>query len=136
MRPSSDVTFMSIAEVLARRSTCQRAAVGALIVSPDGLQILGIGYNGAPRGQPNECHSRVPGMCGCIHAELNAILKAPGTLQGMALYTTHSPCLACARLILNTGVTRVLYYREYRDRAGIELLLASGVAVDFCAPDL
>lgn len=136
MRPSSDVTFMSIAGILARRSTCERAQVGALIVSPDGLQILGIGYNGAPRGQPNECLSKVPGICGCIHAELNAILKAPGTTQGMTLYTTTAPCLACARLILNTGVTRVVYGRPYRDVSGEGLLQVAGIDLEWVPADL
>ncbi|HWK12675.1 MAG TPA: hypothetical protein VNR64_21630, partial [Vicinamibacterales bacterium] len=68
MRPSREETFMRVAEVFSARSTCERTAVGAIVVSSEGLQILGIGYNGAPRGQPNQCVSKVPGVCGCIHA--------------------------------------------------------------------
>lgn len=127
-RPSAEQTFLRIAYDLSLRSTCQRAAVGAIVVSSDGLQILGIGYNGAPSGVEH-CTSHSPGECGCIHAELNAILKAPGTMPGMTLYTTHSPCLACAKLILNTGVERIVYHHQYRDDAGLRLLIRRGIVV-------
>lgn len=140
MRRSADVTFMQIAQVLAWRSTCSRAAVGAIVVSSDGLQILGIGYNGSPRGTPHCSESAVlsalPGACGCIHAELNAILKAPGTTPGLTLYTTTMPCLSCARLILNTGIVRVVASFPYRDDAGWRLLTERGITVEVVQADL
>lgn len=121
-RPSRDETFMVMAYALAQRSTCRRAKVGALVTDADGLQVLGIGYNGVPHGWANDSCTGVPGQCGCVHAELNALLKAPGTLPGKVLYTTTAPCEHCARAILNSGVTRVAFSRTYRSDAGLHLL--------------
>lgn len=127
----ADVTFMKFAWILAERATCERRQVGAVVTDSLGLQVLGIGYNGNARGLPNNCdRPEIPGDCGCIHAEANALLKAPGAVQGKILYTTDSPCFACAKLILNAGIDRVVYGREYRFRDGVDLLAMNGVVVE------
>ena len=122
-------SMLRIAAVLAHRSTCRRARVGAVVTDSEQLQILGIGYNGAARGLPNGCASDTPGACGCVHAEQNALLKAPGARPDPWLFTTHSPCLNCARAIANSGITHVIYLGAYRDASGLELLEQAGIAV-------
>ena len=128
-RPSRGETFMDMAWVLARRSRCERLQVGAIVTDAAGLQILGMGYNGAPASLPNGCAAPLlPGECGCVHAEANAIIKAPGALPGKILYTTHTPCERCAQLIVNGGITQVFFDTIYRDARGYDLLLRAGIA--------
>jgi len=131
-RPTRDEAFMRMAEVLALRSTCSRLKVGALVTDRDGLQVLGIGYNGNASGLSNHCDDAdTPGRCGCIHAELNALLKAPGTIAGNVLYTTMAPCESCAKLILNTRVARVVVGAWYRSDVGLDLLVSMGIRIDY-----
>ena len=121
---------MRLAEELARRSTCRRRSVGAVITSADLTRVLGVGYNGGARGINNECLT--PGGPGdpcvtCIHAETNAVAKAGSVEEGKWAFVTCSPCVLCATLLINSNVGHVLFRREYRDRAGIELLHRAGV---------
>ena len=120
---------MAIAHDVSARSTCVRARVGAIVTDARGLQILGMGYNGAPRGHPNACARAEPGNCGCVHAELNALLKSPGALEGKVLYTTTAPCERCASAICNANVDRVVFRHEYRERGGISVLEIAGIAL-------
>jgi dCMP deaminase len=127
-RPSKEETFLQFAELLARRSTCGRLSVGAVVTDEAMLQVLGIGYNGNARGLPNQCDDvTATGSCGCLHAEINALLKAPGALPNKTLFTSHSPCAGCAKAILNAGVARVVYRQLYRSPSGVQLLVSSGV---------
>jgi len=71
-----------------------------------------------------------PGTCTCIHAEVNALIKAPYAGQQLRMYTTLEPCIACARLILNSAVVHLYYADEYRDHSGIELLADAGILVE------
>src|SRR5437899_4668392 len=89
--------------------------------------VLAIGYNGNARGLPNKCDSSVPGSCGCIHSEMNALVKAPGSLRDKVVFISASPCVMCAKLIINSGVTHVFYRKPYRDPSGIEVLAQGGV---------
>jgi dCMP deaminase len=121
---------MRLAEELARRSTCRRRAVGAVITSADLTRVLGVGYNGGARGINNECLT--PGgpddpCLTCIHAETNAVAKAGSTETGKWAFVTWSPCVLCATLLINSNVSHVLYRKEYRDPAGVELLHRAGV---------
>jgi dCMP deaminase len=121
---------MRLAEELARRSTCRRRAVGAVITSADLTRVLGVGYNGGAKGVNNECLT--PGgpddpCLSCIHAETNAVIKAGSTEEGKWAFITHSPCLLCATALINSNVAHVLYRREYRDRSGIDLLHRAGI---------
>lgn len=129
-RPTAEAVFMYFAEMLAQRSTCERLRVGAVITNGAMTKVLGIGYNGNARGFPNECdRPNMPGNCGCIHAESNALLKADGTEPDQRMFLTHSPCVPCAKLIINSGV-RWLYYRdEYRNPDGLAVLGRAGVVL-------
>jgi dCMP deaminase len=89
--------------------------------------VLAIGYNGNAKGLPNRCDSTEPGACGCLHSEVNALVKAPGHVRDKVVFVTDSPCVMCAKLIVNSGTTHVFYRRQYRDTSGVELLKAAGV---------
>jgi dCMP deaminase len=120
--------YMRMAEELAKRSTCARLQVGTVVTDALLQNVLAIGYNGNARGLPNRCDSSVPGHCGCIHSEVNALVKAPGSIRDKVVFVTNSPCLMCAKLMINSGVTHVFYRRVYRDPSGVELLERTGVA--------
>lgn len=119
--------FMEMAGIAALRSTCQRHTVGAVITDFNGMSVVSIGYNGNARGLPNACDSWTPGECGCIHAEINALLKAPFHQGPLIMYTTTAPCVDCAKLIINSKVMRVFYKEPYRVNAGLELLFKVGI---------
>ncbi len=126
-RPDWDTYFMDIAHVVSRRGNCLRRKVGAVIVH--GYRIISTGYNGTPRGVRNCFEGGCPrcagdaksgeslGECICAHAEENAIVQAAfhGTaVNGARLYCTISPCLMCAKMIINAGITEVVYEEEYQ----------------------
>ena len=119
--------YMRMAEELAKRSTCARLQVGTVVTDAHLENVLAIGYNGNARGLPNHCDSTVPGQCGCIHSEVNALIKAPGSVKDKVVFVTNSPCVMCAKLIINSGVTHVFYRHAYRDPSGVELLQSAGV---------
>ena len=142
MRPSLDDYFMEIAKVVASRSTCLRRKVGAVIVKDK--RILTTGYNGAPTGMPH-CLDigclreklKVPSgerheLCRGVHAEQNAIIQAAYhgvSIKDSTLYTTHQPCIMCAKMIINAGIRRVVYGRKYADERGLEFLKEAGIEV-------
>jgi dCMP deaminase len=121
--------YMRMAEELAKRSTCARLQVGSVITTGDLTQVLGIGYNGNARGLPNRCDSSQPGSCGCIHSEQNALIKAGAHLPGKVMFVTASPCVMCAKMIINTNVGTVYYREAYREPAGLDILREGGVEV-------
>src|SRR5205823_3333293 len=121
--------YMRMAEELAKRSTCARNQVGAVIATSDLTQVLGIGYNGNARGLPNACDSTEPGKCGCIHGEQNSLIKAGASMPGKVMFVTVSPCVMCAKMIVNCNVDRVYYRNPYRDAAGLDVLRRAGVEV-------
>ncbi len=119
--------YMRMAEELAKRSTCARLQVGTVITDQQLENVVAIGYNGNARGLPNRCDSRAPGNCGCIHSEVNALVKAPGDMRDKVVFVTDSPCTMCAKLMINSGVSHVFFRRVYRDPSGVELLAGAGV---------
>ncbi len=119
--------YMRMAEELAKRSTCKRLQVGTVITDALLENVVAIGYNGNAKGLPNRCDSSVPGHCGCIHSEVNALVKAPGSIKDKVAFLSSSPCVMCAKLIINSGVTHVFYRELYRDPSGIELLGKAGI---------
>ncbi len=143
-RPDWDNYFMEIAHVAARRGNCSRRLVAAVIVKDN--RIISTGYNGTPRGIKNCCDGGCPrcanpevasgtglSECYCSHAEENAIVQA--AYHGIAvkestLYTTFSPCLQCSKMIINAGISEVVYHREYTiaDNA-LALLREAGICV-------
>jgi dCMP deaminase len=127
-RISSDVEWMMHALVTARRGTCSRLRVGAVLVR-DGY-LVASGRNGAPAGMPH-CEHLADEPCEVsIHAEANAIIFAGKPLAlGATMYCTHSPCFACAGLIINAGVDRVFYREDYRSIAGLDRLHDAGLFI-------
>lgn len=131
-RPSMEETMMRVARLMARRATCNRLRVGCVIADARLTAIYSIGYNGNYRGGPNACdHADRPGACGCLHAEDNALVKLRTEERGLVLFTTVSPCTACAKRIVNQGNVETVWYGEpHRDlRDGLAVLEAGGVGV-------
>ena len=134
---------MDIAQVAASRSNCSRRQVAAVIVRDH--RVISTGYNGTPRGVKNccdggcpRCNSDIPSgtglaECLCSHAEENAIVQAACygiPVQGATLYTTFSPCLQCAKMIINAGISEVIYFQHYTiDDVSLALLREAGVVV-------
>jgi dCMP deaminase len=133
-RPSWDEYFMAIAFAVAGRSTCDRAHVGAVLVRD--RRILTTGYNGAPAGLPH-CddvgHLMADGHCvRTLHAEQNAIIQGAlhgVSIQGATAYVTHQPCLTCAKMLINSGVTRIVYAGNYPDEHSRSFLNMANVAL-------
>lgn len=122
-RISRHSMFMEIAHVVAKRSTCMRLNVGAALVHDN--SIVSIGYNGAPSGEAHCSGSACPGWStGChrsIHAEMNALDRAPASLWGMALYVTHSPCVNCwTHLWESRRIDRIFFSTPFRDTSHME----------------
>lgn len=125
--------FISIAFLLAERSTCERAKVGAVMVRDN--RIVSTGYGGAPSQMP---HCTDEGCIigpdeGCsrtVHAEVNAVAFAAKhgvALEGTTLYVTHAPCYNCAKVLINAGIKEVWFKYPYRDHRGVELLMSRGI---------
>jgi dCMP deaminase len=126
-RPPLFEVYMRMAEELAKRSTCSRLSVGTVIVDPTLQNVVAIGYNGNARGFPNVCDSATPGACGCIHSEMNALVKAPGALRDKVAFVTASPCVMCAKLMVQARVSHLYYRVPYRNRDGLEVLERGGI---------
>ncbi len=134
-RPDWDTYFLEITLDVSRRSTCLRAQVGAIIVKDK--RILTTGYNGAPKGLPHcldEGCEIIGGHCvRSLHAEQNAILQAAMygvSLEGATVYTTHQPCVNCAKMIINAGLVRVVYAGLYPDELAMKYMRMAGLQVE------
>ena len=116
---------------LAERSIDPRTQVGCVVISgDDNASVLAIGYNGQEKGGPNEVDSLEPGQSGCLHAEENAIIKLDfNSHKRKVMYVTVSPCLMCAKRIVNAAIDEVVYATAYRDPVGLERLKMRGVKV-------
>ena len=141
-RPSWDQYFMDITCLVATRSSCLRRQVGALLVKD--RNILATGYNGVPSGITH-CNAvgclrerlNVPSgerheLCRGLHAEQNAIIQAAkhGTnIDGATLYCTTMPCIICTKMLINAGITRVIYAEGYADDLAREMIAESGIEV-------
>lgn len=149
MRPSWDEYFMEIAEVVKTRSTCLRRQVGAIIVKDK--QILSTGYNGAPTGlkhcEETACireQLEVPSgerheLCRGLHAEQNAIIQASlhgVKIEGATIYVTTQPCVVCAKMIINSGIKKVVYKGDYPDKLSAQMLAESGITVQKFQQDI
>lgn len=120
---------MRMAEIAAERSSCKRAKVGTIITDEDMTNIISIGYNGNYKGGPNGCDSDEPGHCGCIHSEINALLK-PGRTPHAIMFVTETPCINCAKAIINSGIKKVYYRKKYRLSEGFELLISNKILTE------
>lgn len=128
-----DSRYLRMARIWSENSYCQRRRVGALIVKDK--RIISDGYNGTPSGFENVCededHLTKPYV---LHAEANVITKiarSNNNSDGSTLYVTDSPCVECSKLIIQAGIRRVVYAREYRLTDGIELLRRAGIEVEY-----
>ena len=126
-RPPLYEVFMRMAEELSKRSTCSRLQVGTVITDSALEHVVSIGYNGNARGFPNQCDTDIPGACGCIHSEQNAVVKADGHLRKKVAFVTASPCVMCAKLLIQSNVTHVFYREPYRKPDGLDTLRKGGV---------
>jgi len=126
-RPPLFEVYMRMAEELAKRSTCSRLQVGTVITDARLEHVVAIGYNGNARGFPNRCDSREAGRCGCIHSEMNALVKSPGQTRDKVAFVTASPCVMCAKLMVQANISHLFYREEYRDRSGLRILEQAGV---------
>ena len=126
-RPPLYEVYMRMAEELAKRSTCARLQVGTVITDADLENVVAIGYNGNARGFPNKCDSIEQGRCGCIHSEMNALVKAPGQMRDKVAFVTASPCVVCAKLMIQANISYVFYREPYRDPAGLAVLKQGGL---------
>jgi dCMP deaminase len=136
LRPSFDEYFMKIAGVVSERSTCCRKKVGAVIVREK--HIVATGYNGSPKGLPHcteiGCQVENNHCVRTTHAEQNAVIQCAlhgVSSNGATLYSTASPCLICAKILVNAGIKRVVFREHYGEQAAIDLFQAAGVEVDY-----
>ena len=127
-----DTAYLRMAKSWAKLSHCQRKQVGALIVRDD--MIISDGYNGTPSGFDNCCENDLGETHWYVlHAEANAILKvakSTNNAKGATLYLTLSPCKDCSKLILQAGISRVVFIQLYKDDAGVRFLEAAGIEVE------
>jgi dCMP deaminase len=142
-RPGSDEYFLKIASVVAERSTCRRHHIGAVAVRDK--HILATGYNGAPSGF-KDCLELgclrdklgIPSgerqeICRGIHAEQNVIIQATlhgVSLEGSTIYATHTPCVLCAKMLVNAKIKRFVSFGKYSDDSFIELFREARIEVD------
>jgi len=141
-RPSWDEYFLEIAKLVAKRSTCLRRKVGAVVVKDK--RILTTGYNGAPSGLVH-CENtgclrdqlRIPSgqrheLCRALHAEMNALLQAAQYGIGVrdsTMYCTNQPCIICAKMIINAGIKRVIVQSPYPDKLAEKIFKEAGVKI-------
>ncbi len=127
-----DKRYMRMAMIWAENSYCKRRKVGALIVKEK--MIISDGYNGTPSGFENNCENADnQSFAYVLHAEANAITKVArsnNSSEGATLYVTASPCIECAKLIIQSGIKRVVYGEQYRLLDGVELLRKAGIEVE------
>lgn len=125
-----DLAYLNMATEWAKLSHCNRKQVGAIIVK-NGM-IISDGYNGTPTGFENTCEIDNITKWYVIHGEANAILKCAKhgqSCDGSTLYLTHSPCKDCSKLILQSGIKRLVYREDYKDTDGLEFLATAGVEI-------
>ena len=128
-----DLRYLKMAQIWAENSYCKRRQVGALVVKDQ--MIISDGYNGTPSGFENVCEDdnnvTLPYV---LHAEANAITKlarSSNNSEGSTLYITDSPCIECAKLIIQSGIKRVVYSEKYRLEDGLELLKRANIEVEY-----
>ena len=126
-----DQAYLRMARSWSKLSHCNRKQVGAIIVKDE--MIISDGYNGTPGGFDNCCEDEDGNTHWYVlHAEANAILKvakSTNNCKGATLYLTHSPCKDCSKLVLQAGITRLVYAEQYKDPSGIDFLSSAGLDI-------
>jgi len=141
-RPSWPEYFMTIAEMVAKRSTCLRRHVGAILVKDK--RILATGYNGAPAGLKHceevgciRQNASIPSgerheLCRGLHAEQNAIIQAAYhgiSIAGSNIYCTNKPCVICSKMLINAGIVKIFYEKGYDDPLADQMITESGIEI-------
>lgn len=128
------VVFANFARELAKLSKCEERKVAAIITDKDLAQIYSIGLNGGPKGLV-DCMCKIDGKYGCVHAEINALIKCRSDAPDKVMFVTLSPCKQCAAAIINApgGFSTVYYLQEWKDTTGIELLRKAGIRCECLA---
>ncbi len=141
-RPSWDEYFMEMAKLVAKRSTCLRRSVGAVLVKDK--RILATGYNGAPRGLKHcidigcmRQKLKIPSgqrheLCRALHAEQNALIQASLygiSAEGSLLYATNQPCVICAKMLINAGIKEIIIGEGYPDKMAMDFLKQASIKV-------
>ena len=127
-----DIRYLRMAKIWAENSYCKRRQVGALVVKDQ--MIISDGYNGTPSGFDNVCEENNVTLPYVLHAEANAITKlarSSNNSDGATLYVTDAPCIECSKLIIQAGIKRVVYARNYRLDDGIRLLKQANLEVEY-----
>ena len=127
-----DLRYLRMAKIWAENSYCKRRQVGALVVKDQ--MIISDGYNGTPSGFDNVCEENNVTLPYVLHAEANAITKlarSSNNSDGATLYVTDAPCIECSKLIIQAGIKRVVYARNYRLDDGIRLLKQANIEVEY-----
>ena len=127
-----DIRYLRMAKIWAENSYCKRRQVGALVVKDQ--MIISDGYNGTPSGFDNVCEVNNVTLPYVLHAEANAITKlarSSNNSDGATLYVTDAPCIECSKLIIQAGIKRVVYARNYRLDDGIRLLKQANIEVEY-----
>lgn len=121
-------TYMNFAYDLAKLSKCQKRQVAAVITNRDMTQVYSIGLNGGPKGG-DDCLCVTDGKYGCIHAEINALIKCTSVDNDKIMFVTLAPCKQCAAAIINApgGFSTVYYGNEWKESTGIEMLELAGI---------
>lgn len=128
MSHARKMVFANFAKDLAKLSKCEERKVAAVITDKDLTQVYSIGLNGGPKGLV-DCMCSIDGKYGCVHAEINALVKCQSNDPGKVMFVTLSPCKRCAAAIINApgGFSKVYYLEEWKDTTGIQLLRRAGV---------
>lgn len=121
--------FKNFVENLASLSKCEERQVAAIITDNDMSQIYSIGVNGGPKGLV-DCMCHIEGKYGCVHAEINALIKCHSTDSDKIMFVTLSPCISCAAAIINAGFSAVYYGELWKNNAGLRLLAQSGIKIE------
>ena len=131
-----DLRYLRMAQIWAENSYCKRRQVGALVVKDQ--MIISDGFNGTPSGFENVCEENNVTLPYVLHAEANAITKlarSSNNSDGATLYVTDAPCIECSKLIIQAGIKRVIYGRQYRLTDGLELLERAGIELQYLPVD-
>lgn len=121
--------FKRFVEDLATLSKCTDKHVAAIIIDKEATQVFSIGVNGGPKGGL-DCLCTLGGKYTCAHAEANALAKCKQDCRGATMICTMSPCVTCATLIVNAGITQVYYINKYKDDMGLQILQQAGIRVE------
>lgn len=117
---------MKYARLVSTLSKCEERNVGAVVTDATYTRVYSLGYNGGPSGLL-DCMCNTEGKYGCLHAEINALIKCTTDDKNKVMFVTLAPCKQCAAAIINSGFSKVIYAEEWKDKTGLKLLEEAGI---------